>query len=142
MENFVTPWFLPAIQQGQLAVGIEPRTVLQMIAVGDIGKYGLAAFENHAAWNGRAIDIAGEPLTMPEAAAILGRVAQREVKFVRVPIEEVRKGSADFALMLEWFDRVGYDADIAKTSAESGIRPTSFAEWAATQTWAPAVAAW
>jgi uncharacterized protein YbjT (DUF2867 family) len=112
-----------------------------MIAAADIGKYGLWAFENHAALNGRAIDIAGDRLTMPEAAAILSRVAQREVKFTRVPIEEVRKASADFALMLEWFDRVGYDADIARTSAESGIRPTPFAAWAATQVWTPAAAA-
>jgi hypothetical protein len=40
--------------------------------------------------------------------------------------------------MLEWFDRVGYDADIAKVSAESGIRPTPLATWAATADWEPA----
>ena len=44
----------------------------------------------------------------------------------------------DYALMLEWFDRVGYDADIAKASAESGIRPTPLATWAATVDWEPA----
>jgi len=42
--------------------------------------------------------------------------------------------------MLEWFDRVGYDADIEKTARESGIRPTRLAEWAATVSW-PAPAA-
>ncbi len=136
MENFFLPSFLPAIQQSQLAVALDPKTVLQMIAVSDIGKYGAWAFENHAALNGRAIDIAGDQLTMPETAEIIGRAAKREVKFVRVPIEEVRKFSEDYALMLEWFDRVGYDADIAKTSAESGVRPTKFAEWAAKQNWA------
>jgi uncharacterized protein YbjT (DUF2867 family) len=136
MENFFLPSFLPAIQQGQLAVALDPKTVLQMIAVSDIGKYGAWAFENHAALNGRAIDIAGDQLTMPETAEIIGRAAKREVKFVRVPIEEVRKFSEDYALMLDWFDRVGYDADIAKTSAESGVRPTKFAEWAAKQNWA------
>jgi len=77
---------------------------------------------------------------MPATAAILGKTMHREVKFVRLPIEEVRKFSMDFALMLEWFDRVGYNADIAKTSAESGIRPTPLATWAATVNWAPAVA--
>ena len=136
MENFFLPSFLPAIQQGQLAVALDPKTVLQMIAVSDIGKYGAWAFENHAALNGRAIDIAGDQLTMRVTAEIIGRAANREVKFVRVPIEEVRKFSEDYALMLDWFDRVGYDADIAKTSEESGIRPTKFAEWAAKQNWA------
>mgnify|MGYP003694281441 CR=1 FL=1 len=38
MENLTSPSFVPAIQQGQLAVGMEPTTVLQMIAVQDIGR--------------------------------------------------------------------------------------------------------
>jgi uncharacterized protein YbjT (DUF2867 family) len=141
MENLLLPSFLPGIQQGQLAVALEPETVLQMIAVADIGKYGRWAFENHAALNGRALDLAGDQATMPATAAILSKAARREVKFVRLPIEEVRKYSMDYALMLEWFDRVGYDVDIAKTSAESGIRPTPLATWAATVSWAPVVAA-
>ncbi len=132
MENLLLPSFLPGIQQGQLAVALKPETVLQMIAVADIGKHGMWAFENHAALNGRAVDLAGDQATMPATAAILGKTMHREVKFVRLPIEEVRKFSMDFALMLEWFDRVGYNADIAKTSAESGIRPTPLATWAAT----------
>jgi hypothetical protein len=28
-------------------------------------------------------------------------------------VEQVREFSEDFAMMLEWFDAVGYDADIA-----------------------------
>ena len=140
MENLSSPSFLAGIQQGQLALPLQPETVLQMIAVADIGKYGLWAFENHAALNGREIDIAGDQATMPATAAILSKAAHREVKFVRLPIDEVRKFSMDQALMLEWFDRVGYDADIAKISAESGIRPTTLATWAATVDWEPASA--
>ncbi len=141
MENLTSPWFLPAIQRGELAVGIEPGTVLQMIAVQDIGKYGLRAFEHHTALNGRAIDIAGDQHTMPETAQILGRAMGQAVQFVRVPIEQVRSFSGDFATMLEWLDRVGYNVDIAGISRESGIRPTSLAEWAATASWAPAATA-
>lgn len=138
MENLASPWFLPSIQEGALAVGIRPETRLQMVAVQDIGKYGAWAFERHADLNGRAIDIAGDEMTMPEAAAVLSRAAGREIRFVQVPIEEVRKFSDDFARMLEWFDRVGYDVDIAARSAESGVRPTRFAEWAAAVDWQPA----
>jgi uncharacterized protein YbjT (DUF2867 family) len=138
MENLLLPSFLSGIQQGQLAVALKPETVLQMIAVADIGEYGRWAFENHAALNGRTIDLAGDQATMPATAAILSQLAHREVKFVRLPIEEVRKFSMDYALMLEWFDRVGYDVDIAKLSAESGIRPTPLATWAATVNWEPA----
>jgi uncharacterized protein YbjT (DUF2867 family) len=141
MENLTSPWFFPSIQGGALAVGIRPETELQMVAVKDIGQYGAWAFENHAALNGRAIDIAGDELTMPETAAVLSRAAGREIRFVQVPIEEVRKFSDDFATMLEWFDRVGYNVDIAAQSAESGVRPTPFAEWAAAADWQPAPAA-
>jgi len=135
MENFTSPWFKPGIDAGTLMVGIKPETVLQMIAVQDIGKYGLWAFSNHQELNGRAIDIAGDALTMPEVAKIISKVSGKTVEFVQTPIEEVRKFSSDFAAMLEWFDRVGYNADIQLNAKESGIKPTRFSEWAAHVEW-------
>jgi uncharacterized protein YbjT (DUF2867 family) len=141
MENLTSPWYKPYIDQGTLAFGIEPDTRVQAIAVEDIGRYGLKAFEEHEALNGRAIDIAGDELTAPEMAQALSEVTGREIQYYRVPIEEIRKGSEDFAIMLEWFDRVGYDADIDGNAREFGIRPTRFREWAARQDWSPAPAA-
>jgi len=141
MENLQSAWILPAIQQGKLAFGLKPETVLQMIAVRDIGKYGLRAFEQHVTLNRHEIDIAGDQHTMPETAEILSRAVGHPVTFSRIPIEEVRKTSEDYALMLEWFERVGYNVDIARTSKEHGIRPTPLAEWAATAEWTPAPAA-
>jgi uncharacterized protein YbjT (DUF2867 family) len=135
MENFVSPWFKPGIDQGKLMIGVKPETRLQMIAVADIGKYGRWAFEEHQKLNGRAIDIAGDAHTMPETARILSEAAGRPLEFVPVPIEEVRKFSDDSAKMLEWFDRVGYDVDIEATARESGIRPTSLAQWAGSVDW-------
>lgn len=135
MENFTSPWFKPYIDQGTLALGIKPATPLQMIAVADIGKYGKLAFEKHAELNGRAIDIAGDELTPVQTAQLIAKEAGRPVAHFQVPIEEVRKASDDFATMLEWFDAVGYDADIAGNAKTYGIRPTPFAEWAKTVTW-------
>jgi len=135
MENWISPWFKPAIDQGQLAVGIKPDTVLQMIAVADIGKYGRYAFDQHQALNGKALDIAGDGLTMPEVAKLISAAAGRTITFFSVPIEEVRKFSTDFAAMLEWFDKVGYEADIAARSKESAIRPTTFADWVKSVQW-------
>jgi uncharacterized protein YbjT (DUF2867 family) len=136
MENFLSPWFKPGIDAGKLAMAVKPETVLQMIAVADIGKYGAWAFENPQKLNGRGIDIAGDALTMPQTAAVISKAASRKVEFERTAIEEVRKWSADYALMLEWFDRVGYDADIPAISRESGIGPATFPEWAARAKWA------
>jgi uncharacterized protein YbjT (DUF2867 family) len=130
MENWLLPWFRPAIDAGKLIIGIQPQTVLQMIAVEDIGRYGRWAFEEPRKLNRREMDIAGDAITMPEAARIIGEAAGKAVEFVHVPIEEVRKANEGFALMLDWFDRVGYDADIRARSHESGITPTSFRDWA------------
>ena len=135
MENWTSPWFKPGLDQGKLMIGLEPETVLQMISVADIGKYGLIAFEQHDKLDGEAIDIAGDAKTMPETAGILGKAMGRSVTFVQVPIEEVRKSGEDFAIMLEWFDRVGYDVGISSLEKRFGIRPSSLAEWAATVSW-------
>ena len=136
MENFFLDSFKPGILGGKLMMAVKPQTVLQMIAVADIGKYGRWAFDNHQKLNGRAIDIAGDARTLPDTARIIGQAMGKTVEFVQLPIEEVRKFSMDYALMLEWFDRVGYDVDIPATSRESGVAPTTLPEWARRVSWA------
>jgi uncharacterized protein YbjT (DUF2867 family) len=59
-------------------VGLQPETVLQMIAVQDIGRYAWLAYEQHQDLNGRAIDIAGDELTMPQTASILSELTGPE----------------------------------------------------------------
>jgi uncharacterized protein YbjT (DUF2867 family) len=135
MENFLRAPLKQGLDQGKLLLSLRPTTVLQMIAVADIGRYGAWAFENHEALNGRAIDIAGDARTMPEVARVFGEAAGRDIQFAPVPIAEVRKSSEDYAVMLEWFDAVGYDADIEGLARESGIHPTTLPEWAATVDW-------
>ena len=128
MENLPSPWFLNG---DTIYAAMKPTTVLQMIAVEDIGKYGAHAFTHAAEMAGREIDIAGDAKTMPEAAAILSKAMGRSINFVEIPIAEVRKNSEDFAIMLEWFGDVGYNADIAANAREFGIRPTTLEAWAA-----------
>ncbi len=127
MENLPTPWFLHG---DKLITAMKPETSLQMIAVEDIGKYGALAFEQADKLNRSEIDIAGDAATMPRAATVLGEATGKTITFVQLPIAEVRKNSEDFALMLEWFDRVGYDADIAGNEKKYGIKPTRLADWA------------
>ncbi len=130
MENFTSPSFKPDLLRGKLPMGIGPSTKLQMIAVDDIGAYGLLAFEQQERMKRVELDIAGDELTLPEAARVLSSVTGRTIEFAEVPRDLVRKTSADYALMLEWFDRIGYNADIAGNAKRYGIRPTRFAEWA------------
>ena len=63
-------------------------------------------------------------------AAALGAALGRAIEYVQLPMSEIRKNSEDFALMLEWFERVGYNADIPALEREFGVTSTSFGAWA------------
>jgi uncharacterized protein YbjT (DUF2867 family) len=130
MENLLTPGFLIG---DKLVAALQPDTVLQMIAVRDIGEYGARAFTEAERLNRREIDLAGDEVTLPTAARALSAGLGRPIEFVQAPIAEVRKYSEDVALMLEWFDRVGFNADIGALEREFGIRSTKLREWAAEQ---------
>jgi len=128
MENLVAPF---SLQGSTLSLALGPGTKLQMIAVDDIGWFGARAFTAAAALNRREIDIAGDIRTIPEAAEILGEALGRPIVFAQAPIEQVRQYSQDTALMLEWFERVGYSADIAGLEREFGRSLTKLPDWAA-----------
>jgi DNA-directed RNA polymerase specialized sigma24 family protein len=57
---------------------------------------------------------------MPEAAEILTEALGRPIAFAQTPIEQVRQYSKDMAVMLQWFERVGYSADITGLEREFG----------------------
>lgn len=69
----------------------------------------------------------------PEGAAAR-ELAARGAEVVRADLDD-EASSPEYAIMLEWFDAVGYDADIEGTAAEFGVRPTRFREWAREQDW-------
>jgi uncharacterized protein YbjT (DUF2867 family) len=127
MENMVSAWFLNG---DKIYSGLRPDTVLQMIAVRDIGVYAARAFTEAARLNRREIDLAGDALTMTEAARQIGAALGRTIEYVQLPMSEIRKNSEDFALMLEWFERVGYNADIPALEREFGVKSTGFTAWA------------
>jgi uncharacterized protein YbjT (DUF2867 family) len=130
MENLTSPWFLNG---DTIYAAMRPDLKLQMIAVDDIGKYVAYGFTNADKLNHREIDLAADEVTMPDVAMALSRGLGRNISFVEIPISEVRKNSDDFATMLEWFDRVGYDVDIPSLEREFGIKGTKMVEWAGRQ---------
>ena len=130
MENLTSPWFLNG---DVIYAAMRPDLTLQMIAVEDIGRYAARGFTNADKLNRREIDLAADEATMPDVAAALSRGLGRNISFTQIPISEVRKNSDDFATMLEWFDRVGYDVDIPSLEREFGIKGMTLTEWAAKQ---------
>src|SRR6202166_832020 len=127
MENLLAPF---SLQGSTLAWALAPGAKLQMIAVDDIGWVGARAFTHAAALNRREIDLAGDVRTMSEVAGILTEALGRPIAFAQTPIEQVRQYSKDMAVMLEWFERVGYSADIAGLEREFGRTLTKLPDWA------------
>lgn len=127
MENLVAPF---SLHGSTLAWALGPDTKLQMIAVEDIGWFGARAFTDAAALNRREIDLAGDVRTMSEAAEALTEALGRPIALAQTPIEPVRQYSEEMALMLEWFERVGYHADIAGLEREFGRKLTKLPDWA------------
>src|SRR5262245_55935418 len=130
MENLPSGWFLNG---DKLTTTLKPETKLQMVAVDDIGKFSAKAFAEADKLKGAEIDYAGDAVTMAEAAAAMSELTGKSVTYQPIPIDAVRANSADFALMLEWFDAVGYSADIPSLESRWGIRPLTLKQWVRNQ---------
>ncbi len=113
MENFNFMSRQSVFEQGKLGFALRPAKKLQMIAVDDIGAMTALVFEHPEEYIGKAIEIAGDELTMPATAELLSRVTGRPVTFEEQPLEPLKDYSYDLYAMQKWFNEVGYQADIA-----------------------------
>lgn len=128
MDNLGLPPYRDAILNGTLAMGVRPTTRLQMIALDDIGALVSMAFGRPQQFVGQAVEIAGDELTMPEAAETLGAVIGRPVQFTELSLEHIKRASEEWGRMLEWFNESGYRADIPALRA---VHPQlmNFEQW-------------
>ena len=63
MENWLSPWFLPALQEGNLALAMPGYRKLAHISVRDIGRFATLIFERRDEFLGKRIDIASDDLS-------------------------------------------------------------------------------
>ena len=137
MDNLLAPWTLPEIEEGKLPVALPSSRQLQQIALSDIAAFTALVLENRDRFVGRRVDIGSDELTGEEAARILTKVTGHEVRYVEVPLEQVREAMGeDGARMFEWFGQVGYSADIEALRQENpAVGWHTFEEWAREQDW-------
>ena len=136
MENFVAPWSIGALSQGTHAFAMPPKRVLQLVAVADIGAFVAALVERREQVFGKRFDFAGDEHSGEAQAKILSQAIGRPIAYQEIPIAVARQQSEDVALMFEWFDNVGYDADIAALRRDfPDVRWHSFADWAREFDW-------
>ena len=136
MENFLAEWMAAGIAQGSIAIAVPATRRLQQIAVEDIAQFTALVIERRESFVGKRIDIASDELTLTTVAAAISDVLGRQIKYTALPIDAVRQQNEDLARMYEWFDRVGYDADVV------GLRELypevdwhRFSDWAGEQDW-------
>ena len=113
MENMLAPWNTAGLSSGVYALPLPAGRQLQQIAVADIAGFAAEVIARPDEFAGQRIDIASDEHTGTEAAAMVVSASGHEMTYVEVPLEQVRAGSEDLAIMFEWINRVGYHADIA-----------------------------
>ena len=136
MDNVIAPWSVGALLGGKLAFGLPPKRDNQLIGLIDIGAFIASLVERREAVFGRRFDIAGDQLNGEAQAEVLSKAAGRPIHFEEIPLAALRQQNAEVATMMEWFDRVGYDANIAALRREfTDVSWHNFAQWAETVDW-------
>lgn len=136
MENAVAPWSIDALSQGTHAFALPAKRVLQLVSLTDIGAFVATLVERREQVFGKRFDFAGDELSGEEQAKILSEAIGRPIRYQEIPIAAARQQSEDAALMFEWFDRVGYDVDVAALRKEfPEVRWHGFADWARAFDW-------
>lgn len=136
MENFLADWLASGIAKGSLSMALPATRRLQMIAVADIAQFTALVIERRGTFLGQRIDIASDELTPVRAAATISEISGRQVEYVAQSLDTLRQWSDDQARMFEWFDRVGYDADILGLRSQyPEVAWHRFTSWAREQHW-------
>jgi uncharacterized protein YbjT (DUF2867 family) len=136
MENFHAPGSLEALREGVLSMALPPHRGLQMVALDDLAAFTTLALELREDFLGKRLDVASDEVTGEQAAALLTFVTGRRVHYEEIPVERVRARSEDLARMFEWFDAVGYRADVTRLRHEyTSVRWHTFEQWVREQDW-------
>jgi uncharacterized protein YbjT (DUF2867 family) len=110
------------IDDGQLALPLAEGVGLQMVGVDDLGHAAAVAFEHPDEFVGESIDLAGDEKTLEETAAVVSAVTGVDVEAVHVPIDDAYETfGEEFTVMCEWFNEVGYSADIEALEERFGF---------------------
>lgn len=113
MENFNDPALRNSIVHGVLRMPLKRDRPLQMIAVDDIGTFAALVFDRPEEYLGRALEIAGDEVTMEEAAGIFSDATGGPVEYEAIPLDFLESQNPSMAAMYRWLDRSGYRADLA-----------------------------
>ncbi|MBX0323243.1 NmrA/HSCARG family protein [Halomicroarcula sp. F13] len=132
LEGFVES----IVEDGTLAFPLAEGVSLQMVDVADVGHAAAVAFERPDEFVGERYELAGDEKTLSETAAIISEVSGQEVEPYHVPIEDAYDDfGEEFTVMCEWFNEVGYDADIEALESTFGFEFTDLESYLRAHGW-------
>jgi uncharacterized protein YbjT (DUF2867 family) len=134
MQNFEE--MRESIKNGTLAMALDDGVSLQMIDAENIGAFVARAFERPDQYQGEAFELAGDEHTLEDATTVFSAVIGREVEAQHVPIDDLREQMGDeYAVMFEWFNEHGYEADIDELRANHDVEFTELEGYLREQGW-------
>ena len=128
MDNFM-PGFMGKMFPTMWAAGLRNDQTLQLVSVHDIGLFAAKAFQNPEEYRGRAISLAGDELTLPQAKRVF-----KEAMGFDMPTTFWFLGWAllfmvkELGAMNKWFVDEGYGVDIQVLRKEEP-RLQDFGTW-------------
>jgi uncharacterized protein YbjT (DUF2867 family) len=124
---------------GELVVNLAVRSDIpvSLVSTADIGAFAAIAFDRPAAFIGRTVELAGDYLTPPEIAEIIGRHAGLPARSHQVPVAQVKAFDEHVGQMFAYFnDDPDGPLDIASLRAEHpGLM--DLATWLHSVQWRP-----
>lgn len=118
--SFMDNWRY-AYEEVQGGEFVDPRDASsrhQWIAASDIGFFVGEAFDNPTEWQGLAMDIAGDEMTLGQFLELVSDRLGQPVVHRQVSWEQYeQEAGSEMTQMTKWFQDVGYSADVADLRA-------------------------
>jgi len=133
MDNIFYPYVMDSVKKdGILRIAMPGDTKLQQISAEDIGRFVGVVVNEREKMFGQRINIAGDAISGNDVAEVLTKVLGKEVKYEGFSPDYLRQQSEDMANMFDWFNNIGYSADLEKLKQYNLL---SFEAWALKQDW-------
>jgi uncharacterized protein YbjT (DUF2867 family) len=114
--------FRDSIEEGTLAMGLEPHVPLQVLDIEDLGAFVAEVFADPDRYVGGAFELASDELPLRAMAVRFADALGTDVRAQHLSIDDVREGQGEeFAVMFEWFNDHGYESPIDDLQAEHAV---------------------
>jgi uncharacterized protein YbjT (DUF2867 family) len=133
MENAFNPWNVPALIADRFPLPLPSQRPLQQLAIEDLAAVATEVIERRREFAGERVELAGDELTGPQAAAAISDVTGRRFTFQPVPLDDLPPAMRS---LFDWLNRHGTKVDLSAVRARfPSVGWHRFADWATTQAW-------